>query len=62
MDLVYWDSNAFIGLIGQEADKRQACEDVWNAAKSGNLKIITSTLTTAEVIHLKGLPQSVWVV
>jgi hypothetical protein len=57
MDLVYWDSNAFLGLLNGEAKKAQACEDVWNAAVKGELKIVTSTLTVAEVIYIKNLPK-----
>ncbi len=57
MDLVYWDSNAFLGLIGKEPDKYQACENVWKAAQNEDLRIVTSTLTIAEVIYSKGIPK-----
>jgi predicted nucleic acid-binding protein len=56
-DLVYWDANAFLGLLNEEPDKRQACEDVWVAAQKGQIAIVTSTLTVAEVIYVKGLPK-----
>ncbi|EQD27153.1 protein containing PilT protein [mine drainage metagenome] len=52
--IVYWDSNAFLGLLNGEKDKEQACEDVWVAAERGLILIVTSTLTVAEVIYAKG--------
>jgi predicted nucleic acid-binding protein len=52
--VVYWDSNAFLGLLNGETDKEQACEDVWVAAERGLIVIVTSTLTVAEVIYAKG--------
>lgn len=33
------------------------CNDVWAAAKMGRLVIMTSTLTNAEVIYMKGTPK-----
>ena len=52
--IVYWDSNAFLGLLNDEADKIRSCEDVWKAGERGLLVIVTSTLTVAEVIYAKG--------
>jgi predicted nucleic acid-binding protein len=51
---VYWDSNAFLGYLKDEADKADACGRVLQAAENGRLVIVTSALTLAEVIHLKG--------
>ncbi|MGH8541222.1 MAG: type II toxin-antitoxin system VapC family toxin [Stenotrophobium sp.] len=57
--VVYWDSDAFLALINGDKDGAdlQGCNDVWTAADKGLLHIITSTLTTAEVIHKKGTPK-----
>ena len=52
--IVYWDSNAFLGLLNGEQDKVQSCDDVWEAGERGLLMIVTSTLTVAEVIYAKG--------
>ncbi|MBU2840249.1 type II toxin-antitoxin system VapC family toxin [Acidithiobacillus thiooxidans] len=57
--VVYWDSDAFLALINE--DKLPAeladCNDVWATCEKGLLHIVTSTLTTAEVIHKKGTPK-----
>ena len=54
MDYRYWDSNAFLGWLAKEPDKASQCRPVLDAAESGNLVIITSALTIAEVLWLKG--------
>jgi predicted nucleic acid-binding protein len=54
---IYWDSNAFLGLLNEEPSKVQKCEDVWVAAQKGHYLIVTSTFTAAEVIYIKGLPK-----
>lgn len=55
--IVYWDSNAFLGLLNGEQDKAPSCENVWKAGEDGLLVIVTSTLTVAEVIYAKGAPK-----
>lgn len=55
--IVYWDSDAFLGLINGEADKATECDEVWREAQSGIYQIVTSTLTIAEVIFMKGVPK-----
>jgi len=52
--IVYWDSNAFLGLLNGEEDKVRLCDDVWVAGERGLLAVVTSTLTVAEVIYAKG--------
>lgn len=54
MDYRYWDSNAFLGWLAEESDKVPHCRPVLEAAESGGLMIITSALTIAEVLWLKG--------
>lgn len=56
---IYWDSDVFLALLKQDksAKEIQGCEDVWANADKGHLMIVTSTLTTAEVIHKKGTPK-----
>lgn len=57
--VVYWDSDAFLAIIN--GDKTPAelagCNDVWSVCQKGLLHIVTTTLTTAEVIHKKGSPK-----
>ena len=57
--VVYWDSDAFLALINEDksADEMQGCNDVWAACEKGLIHIVTSALTTAEVIHKKGTPK-----
>jgi len=50
----YWDSTCFLGWLKEnEPDNREACKGVVEAAKRGNVLILTSALTLAEVVKLK---------
>ncbi|MDH4120145.1 MAG: PIN domain-containing protein [Deltaproteobacteria bacterium] len=53
---IYWDSNTFLGLLNHEdePENSQMCESVWKSAEQGLSTLLTSTLTIAEVIHIKG--------
>jgi predicted nucleic acid-binding protein len=53
----YWDSDAFLGYFQQEPDKFADCETVIKEAEAGRVEIVTSTLTIAEVLWLKGQPR-----
>ena len=59
MPVVYWDSDAFLALINEDKSSAElaGCNDVWAVCEKGLLHIVTSTLTTAEVIHKKGTPK-----
>ena len=50
----YWDSCCFIGWLAEEENKVDACKEVLDIAEAGRLTIVTSTLTLAEVVKLKG--------
>ncbi|MHB1245224.1 MAG: type II toxin-antitoxin system VapC family toxin [Sulfuriferula sp.] len=54
--VVYWDADAFLALINEDKSSAEmaGCNDVWATCEKGTLLIVTSTLTTAEVIHKKG--------
>lgn len=52
----YWDSDCFLGWLLGEADKVDGCRQVLDAADEGRVRIFTSTLTIAEVLHLRGRP------
>ena len=54
MEFRYWDSNAFLGWLAEEPDKIGHCRPVIEAAEAGNVRILTSALTIAEVLWIKG--------
>ena len=53
----YWDANAFLGFLNDEADKAQTCQHVLEAAQKGTAIILTSAFTLTEVIYVKGQPK-----
>ncbi len=53
----YWDSNAFLGWLAEEADKVEECRAVIRAAEEGKTLLITSALTVTEVLWLRGEPR-----
>lgn len=54
IEKVYWDSDCFLGFLQDEQDKVPECEQVLQAAQDGTIQIVTSTLTLAEVLRMKG--------
>lgn len=52
----YWDSDCFLGWLAAEEDKIKPCQQVLLLAERSDIEIITSALTLAEVLHLKGKP------
>lgn len=54
---IYWDSNAFLALLQNESGRVDACRDTLEAAQTGDFLIVTSALTLAEVLWLKGGPR-----
>lgn len=57
MDRRYWDSDCFIGWLQAEPDKESYCRQVLEEAEAGNIIIVTSALTIAEVLALRGRPR-----
>lgn len=54
----YWDSNAFLGWLNRE-QTFSACDAIINDAKAGRCRIVTSTVTYAEVFWIRGgLPKA----
>jgi len=53
-DRRYWDSNAFLGWLNNEAGKVGACEGVLVAAEASKVEIVTSAWTLTEVVRKKG--------
>lgn len=54
---IYWDSNAFLAWLQVEAGREAACRDTLDAAQRGDFLIVTSALTIAEVLWLRGGPR-----
>jgi predicted nucleic acid-binding protein len=54
VDQRYWDSDCFLGWLLAEKDKEQPCREVLTAAEDGKVQIVTSALTIAEVLALRG--------
>lgn len=52
----YWDTVCFLGVLKEEADKITACRAVIGEAEKGDVRIVTSALTIAEVLWPKGRP------
>lgn len=50
----YWDSDCFLGWLQAEDGEIEPCQQVLDIAARGELEIITSALTIAEVLHLRG--------
>ena len=50
----YWDSDCFLGWLLEEPDKVEHCREVLSAAEDGKILIVTSALTIAEVLALRG--------
>ena len=56
IELIYWDSNAFLGWFQEEPGKVELCEGTLGRAGDGEVLIITSALTIAEVLWLRNAP------
>ncbi|MEI7450893.1 MAG: PIN domain-containing protein [Desulfomonile sp.] len=52
-EIRYWDSDCFLGWLKEEPDKVESCRGVVEGAKKGEILIVTSALTLAEVVKLK---------
>jgi len=57
IELIYWDSDAFLGWLQSEPGKVELCEGTLERAKEGEVLILTSTLTITEVLWKKNSPQ-----
>jgi predicted nucleic acid-binding protein len=54
VELRYWDSNAFLAYFQEEDGRVDSCEAVLEEAEKGKILIVTSALTLAEVLALRG--------
>lgn len=53
----YWDSCAFLAWLQNEAGREAACRDTLERARKGEILIVTSALTIAEVLWTKNGPR-----
>ena len=56
-DRRYWDADCFLGWLLAEADKEEQCRVVLEAAERGSVLIVSSALTIAEVLAIRGRPR-----
>lgn len=57
LELIYWDSDAFLGWLQEEPGKVELCAGTIERAQSGEVMIVTSALTIAEVLWMRGGPR-----
>ena len=55
---IYWDADAFLGWLQEEPGKVELCKGTIQRAEAGEVLIVTSALTIAEVLWRKGGPRS----
>ena len=56
VELVYWDSDAFLGWLQAEPGKVELCAGTLKRASQGEVVILTSALTLAEVLWMRNAP------
>ena len=54
IERIYWDSDAFLGWLNNDPNKAARCGGVINRAERGEVLIVTSALTLAECLWMRG--------
>jgi len=54
LEKIYWDSDCFLGHFQAEVGKAEKCDGVIQRAERGDVLIVTSALTLAEVLWMRG--------
>ena len=57
VEKIYWDSDCFLGHLKAEEGKADKCDGVIQRAERGEVLIVTSALTLAEVLWMRGGPR-----
>lgn len=57
VEKIYWDSDCFLGHFQAEEGKVEKCDGVLQRAERGEVLIVTSALTLAEVLWMRGGPR-----
>ena len=56
-EIIYWDSDAFLGWLQEDDGKVDLCRATLERAQNGEVLLVTSALTIAEVLWLRGAPR-----
>ncbi|MCA3633528.1 MAG: type II toxin-antitoxin system VapC family toxin [Methylobacterium sp.] len=54
VERIYWDSDAFLGWLNNDPGKASKCDGVIQRAERGEVLIVTSALTLAECLWMRG--------
>jgi predicted nucleic acid-binding protein len=54
IELIYWDSATFLAYFQQEPGRVDLCRGTLERAEAGEVGIVTSTLSIAECLWLRG--------
>lgn len=57
IEKIYWDTDCFLGHFQAEVGKAEKCDGVLERAERGDVLIVTSALTIAEVLWMRGGPR-----
>lgn len=57
VERIYWDTDPFLGWLQNEKGKVELCNGTLKRAQAGEVLIVTSALTLAEVLWRKGGPK-----
>ena len=57
VEKIYWDSDCFLAHLQSEKDKAEKCDGVLQKAGRGEVLIVSSALTLAEVLWMRGAPR-----
>jgi len=57
VEKIYWDSDCFLGHLKAEDGKAEKCDGALRRAERGEVLIITSAFTLAEVLWMRGGPR-----
>lgn len=57
VEKIYWDSDCFLGHFKADDGKAEKCDGVLQRAERGEVLIVTSALTLAEVLWMRGGPR-----
>jgi predicted nucleic acid-binding protein len=56
-EVLYWDSDAFLGWLQNEQGKEDLCRATFERAEKGQIVLVTSALTIAEVLWTRNAPR-----
>ena len=57
VEKIYWDSDCFLGHFEAEVGKAEKCDGVLQRARRGEVLVVTSALTLAEVLWMRRGPR-----